>query len=474
MMSGVAAAALATPIVAQDATAADEGGTLAPAEAMPERSFDDTYGAEFEGFADRNVEELLGTAIVNDAGETIGEIENFGLAGDRIVAIAGIGGFLGIDERQVALPLDRLTMQDDALLLSGVTREDLEAMPPFDTASATSLAPDQTLRTGYEAPPPADPETMQPSEMEAADAPMVDVEEEVAEAEAEAEAAEAPQITEADGVDPAADEDEMVESEEIGSGVGAESVEAGEAAAAPDEATASDEGGMAEAAEIEGEMATSESMEAGETAAAPEPSQEDETSETATDGSEPVDAAQDSDDGTAEAAGPVEDAPGAEMTDEPAAAETAETEETEPAIEDATSLTESDTAQASSVDPPQSDTGEAGGWTDEMDSVYADIADRPVAELIGMEVQTADGEIVGDVDNFALAGEDVVAIVGIGGFLGIGQHDVALRLGDMSYDGERLVLSSMTEEDLNEMPEYDDAEPAYLTDEDTLRSGYDR
>ncbi len=113
-----------------------------------------------------------------------------------------------------------------------------------------------------------------------------------------------------------------------------------------------------------------------------------------------------------------------------------------------------------------------GGWTQEMDTIFADIADQQIAELIGMDVASADGEVVGEVDNFALAGEDVVAIVGVGGFLGIGEHEVALSLGDMTYDGEKLVLSSMTEEQLREMPEYDENEANYLPEDGTLRSSY--
>lgn len=475
LMSGVAAVALATPALAQETTATDEGGTLVPAEALPERSFDDSYGVEFADLADRNVEELIGTTVVNDDGETVGEIDNFGLAGGRIVAIAGIGGFLGIGEHQVALPLDRLAMQDDQLLLSGVTREELEALPAYDAAATSTLAPDQTLRTGYEAPPPSDTAAVQPSEMEAADEPMIDVEEEVAEAEAAAEPAEEPEITEAEGVEAAPAEEAMAETEETGSGMAAETVDAGEAAAAPDEDAAPEDGETAEAPETDSEMTTSESVEAGEAAAAPEDPQAPETAETTetteTDGDAPPEAPISETDPGAE---PPEDAADADPIAAPAEAETAETAETEPAIEDGTSLQEDDTAQAASVDPPGGAAGAETGWTEEMDRVYADIADRPVAELVGMEVQTADGEIVGDVDNFALAGEGIVAIVGIGGFLGIGQHDVALGLGDMTYDGERLVLTSMTEEDLNEMPEYEENEPAYLGEQDTLRATYDR
>ncbi len=139
---------------------------------------------------------------------------------------------------------------------------------------------------------------------------------------------------------------------------------------------------------------------------------------------------------------------------------------------ESTSVAEGEAAAPADQTQVAEGEGGADAWGQQMDTVFADIADRQVAELVGMEVAGADGETVGEVDNFALMGQDVVAIVGIGGFLGLGEHKVALPLNDMTYDGERLVLSSLDEEQLKAMPEYDEAATTVLPDDSTLRGSY--
>jgi hypothetical protein len=51
--------------------------------------------------------------------------------GNDAEALVGVGGFLGIGERSVAIPLDQIQMQGDRLTTS-VTRESLGAMQPYD------------------------------------------------------------------------------------------------------------------------------------------------------------------------------------------------------------------------------------------------------------------------------------------------------------------------------------------------------
>jgi hypothetical protein len=48
-----------------------------------------------------------------------------------------VGGFLGLGERQVAIPLDQLSIQrmsggDEVRVFSELTEEDLEAMPEYE------------------------------------------------------------------------------------------------------------------------------------------------------------------------------------------------------------------------------------------------------------------------------------------------------------------------------------------------------
>jgi sporulation protein YlmC with PRC-barrel domain len=77
---------------------------------------------------------LLGSSIYNDKGEDIGKLEDFIVGSDDSVSVAiiGVGGFLGVDERMVAVPVEVLKMNDKGQLqLSGASKKQLEALPAF-------------------------------------------------------------------------------------------------------------------------------------------------------------------------------------------------------------------------------------------------------------------------------------------------------------------------------------------------------
>jgi sporulation protein YlmC with PRC-barrel domain len=79
-----------------------------------------------------DAETLIGRNIVNPAGETIGEIESVVIDQDGTVrhVIVGVGGFLGVGERNVALPWESLTISDNGeTVVAAATKEQLEAMP---------------------------------------------------------------------------------------------------------------------------------------------------------------------------------------------------------------------------------------------------------------------------------------------------------------------------------------------------------
>lgn len=83
-------------------------------------------------------------------------------------------------------------------------------------------------------------------------------------------------------------------------------------------------------------------------------------------------------------------------------------------------------------------------------------------ELIGTNVHGATGDQIGDIEH-VLLGQDnqVYGVVSVGGFLGIGDHDVALPIGQFQQQGDRLVLSSETEDSLKSMPDYDEGAAGY-------------
>lgn len=90
----------------------------------------------------------------------------------------------------------------------------------------------------------------------------------------------------------------------------------------------------------------------------------------------------------------------------------------------------------------------------------SEFAEMTVGEIIGQNVYGANGEDVGEVDYIFRDGDMLMAIVGVGGFLGLGEHDVAIPLSDFELaqgDLDGLVLNNWDEEELRNAPEFDES-----------------
>ena len=83
-------------------------------------------------------QKLLGKPVFNDKNERIGEVEDIIVSPKRTVswAILGVGGFLGIAEKKVAIPMDQLKLTNNRLVLAGATKDALKAMPAFQYAKS--------------------------------------------------------------------------------------------------------------------------------------------------------------------------------------------------------------------------------------------------------------------------------------------------------------------------------------------------
>ena len=82
--------------------------------------------------------DLLGKTVVNDKNDKIGKVEDLIISpskGDNIpaasFAIIGVGGFLGIGKRDVAIPAEQLKIHNKQLTLPGATKDAVKALPPF-------------------------------------------------------------------------------------------------------------------------------------------------------------------------------------------------------------------------------------------------------------------------------------------------------------------------------------------------------
>jgi sporulation protein YlmC with PRC-barrel domain len=79
---------------------------------------------------------ILGKAVHNSSNEKIGAVDDLIIAPDKAVsyAIVGVGGFLGIDRHDVAVPVGQFKLEGEKLMLPGATKEVLKALPRFEYA----------------------------------------------------------------------------------------------------------------------------------------------------------------------------------------------------------------------------------------------------------------------------------------------------------------------------------------------------
>jgi sporulation protein YlmC with PRC-barrel domain len=82
--------------------------------------------------------DIMGKAVYNDNNEKIGDVNDviFSRNNSASFVIIGVGGFLGMGEHDVAVPLARIKHDNDKLILAGATKEALKSMPEFKYASA--------------------------------------------------------------------------------------------------------------------------------------------------------------------------------------------------------------------------------------------------------------------------------------------------------------------------------------------------
>lgn len=95
--------------------------------------------------------ELMDMNLYNARGDELGDVERVvvGTRGDHHIVI-GAGGFLGIGERDVAIPLDRVAVRGDRLVIRGVTEDQIRTMPAFERNAAgfRDVLGTQTIQVG--------------------------------------------------------------------------------------------------------------------------------------------------------------------------------------------------------------------------------------------------------------------------------------------------------------------------------------
>jgi hypothetical protein len=61
--------------------------------------------------------------------------------------VIAYGGFLGLGERKVLLPLDRFQVQNNRLVIPNMTEDQLKSQPVFNRAGEGFRAAENTFRT---------------------------------------------------------------------------------------------------------------------------------------------------------------------------------------------------------------------------------------------------------------------------------------------------------------------------------------
>lgn len=76
-------------------------------------------------------DDIIGKSVFNENDEKIGDVNDVVIASDgqSMYVLIGAGGFLGMGEKNVAVPFDRVSRTDDRMLLSGYSKEQLKALP---------------------------------------------------------------------------------------------------------------------------------------------------------------------------------------------------------------------------------------------------------------------------------------------------------------------------------------------------------
>jgi sporulation protein YlmC with PRC-barrel domain len=78
-------------------------------------------------------------------------------------------------------------------------------------------------------------------------------------------------------------------------------------------------------------------------------------------------------------------------------------------------------------------------------------------QIIGQTVYNEQNQKVGKIDDIIIAPDTTVssAIVGAGGFVGLGKHDVAIPINQFTQQGDRIVLPGATKDAIKALPKFE-------------------
>jgi Ca2+-binding EF-hand superfamily protein len=98
---------------------------------MPQQQMQDQSGSQMMNMTAGEVAKL---ELKNDQGQEIGDIDKIvkSKTDGKLNAVVAVGGFLGLGEKKVAVPLDQLSYQQGELVAQGMTKDQLEQQQAYD------------------------------------------------------------------------------------------------------------------------------------------------------------------------------------------------------------------------------------------------------------------------------------------------------------------------------------------------------
>ena len=86
-----------------------------------------------------SADELIGKDVVNAKGDNVGEIQDVVVdpSSKAMYAVVSVGGFLGMGDKDVAIPFDQMRMNDrNANLMSETSADQLKQLPAYKKTDA--------------------------------------------------------------------------------------------------------------------------------------------------------------------------------------------------------------------------------------------------------------------------------------------------------------------------------------------------
>ena len=92
------------------------------------------------------VGDLDGYPVINGRGEELGEVERVVRNGQDAYMIVEHGGwFFGLNDKEVAFPMENVMVRGEQVVLRGMTEEQIEQMPDYDYANEVNLGADEEV-----------------------------------------------------------------------------------------------------------------------------------------------------------------------------------------------------------------------------------------------------------------------------------------------------------------------------------------